>query len=152
MKRLIIIPTYNENQNIAGLIDEIRALSADFDVLVVDDNSPDGTAVTVEGLIKKTFGIHLLKRGSKQGLGTAYREGFKWAVTRGYDRLFTMDADFSHQPKYLSHIDDLLGKNELAIGSRYIRDGGVEGWPLRRKLLNSGDTILNYSSDSGRRL
>lgn len=136
VKRLVLIPTYNENQNIEKLVFEILALKTGFDILVIDDNSPDGTAATVQRLLAGQKRLNLIKRQGKLGLGSAYVEGFHWAKDKGYDRVFTMDADFSHQPKYLPGLDNILENNDLAVGSRYVKGGGVEGWPVKRKLLS----------------
>lgn len=136
LKPLVIIPTYNEKQNIEKLIAEILGLKPGFDVLVIDDNSPDGTEQTVRKLAAADNRISLITRPAKLGLGSAYLEGFKWAVLKGYERMFMMDADFSHQPKYLPELNRLLEENDMAVGSRYIEGGGVEGWPRDRKLLS----------------
>lgn len=153
-KTLIIIPTYNESQNIERLIREILLLPGDYDLLVIDDNSPDGTADIVENLknppvspflkggeegdLRLSYNrrINLLKRPSKLGLGTAYLTGFQLALEKNYDYVFTMDADFSHQPKYIPEMSALLENCDLVIGSRYVDKGGVEGWPLKRRILS----------------
>jgi|TARA_B110000003_G_scaffold212429_1_gene211440 dolichol-phosphate mannosyltransferase len=138
---LVVIPTYNEIENIELLLRDIISLQRDFDVLVVDDNSPDGTSAVVDKVAKEfPNNIFLLKRTSKLGLGTAYIAGFKWALKKQYDFIFEMDADFSHNPK------DLLGlysacENEncdMAIGSRYVTGVNVVNWPMNRVLLSWG--------------
>ena len=138
---LVVIPTYNEIENIELLLRDIISLQRDFDVLVVDDNSPDGTSAVVDKVAKEfPNNIFLLKRTSKLGLGTAYIAGFKWALKKQYDFIFEMDADFSHNPK------DLLGlysacENEncdMAIGSRYVTGVNVVNWPMKRVLLSWG--------------
>jgi dolichol-phosphate mannosyltransferase len=133
---LIIIPTYNECDNIAKLLEQILYLPILVDILIVDDNSPDGTGKIVEDLQTKNPRLKLLKRTGKLGLGTAYIEGFKIALTQNYQFIITMDADFSHDPKYLPQLVDDLKNFDLIIGSRYIKNGGVKNWPLKRRLLS----------------
>lgn len=145
---LIIIPTYNERENIAKLIEQILYLPILVDILIVDDNSPDGTGKIVEDLQINNPRIKLLNRSGKLGLGTAYIEGFKIALAQNYQFIITMDADFSHDPKYLPQLVDDLKNFDLIIGSRYIKNGGVKNWPLKRRLLNRlgnlyAKTILN---------
>ncbi len=139
---LVIIPTYNERANLGPLIEQIhRALPA-ADVLVVDDNSPDGTGLLAEAMAAKDKRVHVLRRPGKLGLGTAYIEGFRYALARGYDYVFEMDADFSHDPKYLP---DLLGAAEatydLVIGSRYVEGGGTTDWGVIRRFISRGGNI-----------
>ncbi len=136
VKRLVILPTYNENQNIEKLVDELLMLKPEYDILVIDDNSPDGTAITVKNRYRNNTRVALISREGKLGLGSAYMLGFKWAVEKGYERVFMMDSNFSHQPKYLPELDKQLDEFDISIGSRYIQGGGVEGWPLNRKLLS----------------
>ena len=133
---LVIIPTYNERENIESLIMEVLKQNIPVDVLVVDDNSPDGTGDIVRRLQKRDGRIHLIERSGKLGLGTAYIEGFKWAIKSGYDFVFEMDADFSHNPNDLPRLYHALNDFDLVIGSRYIRGIRVENWPLSRKLLS----------------
>ena len=139
-KRLVIIPTYNEKENIEAIIHEVRALPISFHVLVIDDGSPDGTGAIVKDLMKSTYtdSLYIIERAGKQGLGTAYITGFKWAVERGYDYIFEMDADFSHNPKDLLKLYDTLAHNEtdVAIGSRYITGVNVVNWPMSRVLMS----------------
>jgi dolichol-phosphate mannosyltransferase len=136
---LIIIPTYNEVENIVRIIESIFSLHKDINILVVDDNSPDGTSIKVKEVISK-FGsnLNLIPRDSKLGLGTAYISGFKWAIKKKFNFVFSMDADFSHNPSdikrlYLSCIDK---KNDISIGSRYIQGINVVNWPLERIILS----------------
>jgi len=137
---IVIIPTYNEKENIRAIIDAVFALPKDFHVLIVDDNSPDGTPQIVEDL-QKNYGIdklHLLKRRGKLGLGTAYIAGFKYAMENGYEYILEMDADFSHDPKdlvnlYLSCAED---GSDVSIGSRYATGVNVVNWPMGRVLLS----------------
>lgn len=135
-KSLVIIPTYNECDNIAKLIKQILQLPILIDILIVDDNSPDNTAKIVQGLQTSNPHIKLLKRSGKLGLGTAYIEGFKIARQEKYDFIITMDADFSHDPKYLPELINNLVDYDLIIGSRYIKNGGIQNWPLKRRVLS----------------
>ena len=138
---LVVIPTYNEIENIEPLLRDIILLQRDFDILVVDDNSPDGTSALVEKLIKEyPENIFLLKRTSKLGLGTAYIAGFKWALKRHYDFIFEMDADFSHNPKDLLRLYSACENEncDMAIGSRYVTGVNVVNWPVNRVLLSWG--------------
>lgn len=137
MKTFIIIPTYNERENIEKLVKEIFNLKiSGLEILIVDDNSPDGTAEIVEQLKKEFSQLHLLKRPAKLGLGSAYKAGFNYALDQGADYLLEMDADFSHQPKYLPTIIEQLNNYDLVIGSRYVRGGGVVNWQLWRRFLS----------------
>ena len=138
-KSLIIIPTYNERDNVNAIIDAILNLDDNFNLLIVDDNSPDGTADIVRGLQNRYQGrLHLESRKGKLGLGTAYIFGFKWALKNNYDYIFEMDADFSHDP------DDLIRlykacheeKGDVAIGSRYIKGVNIVNWPMSRLLMS----------------
>lgn len=136
---LVIIPTYNEKENIADIIDAVLALDQAFDVLVVDDNSPDGTADIVKHKIKENSDrVQILKRKGKHGLGTAYIEGFKLGLEKGYQYLFEMDADFSHNPEDLIKLYNscAIDGNDLAIGSRYVTGVNVVNWPMSRVLMS----------------
>ena len=138
---LVVIPTYNEIENIEPLLRDIILLQRDFDILVVDDNSPDGTSAIVEKLIKEyPDNIFLLKRTLKLGLGTAYIAGFKWALKRHYDFIFEMDADFSHNPNDLLRLYSACENEncDMAIGSRYVTGVNVVNWPMNRVLLSWG--------------
>ena len=137
MKTLIIIPTYNELENLPRLIPEVLSKDNGIDILIVDDNSPDGTAAFVENEMKNNNRIHLIKRPSKQGLGTAYIAGFKYAIQNGYDFVFEMDADFSHDPKEIPRFLDEIKNSDVILGSRYINGVNVINWPMRRLLLSS---------------
>ncbi|HEY5536947.1 MAG TPA: polyprenol monophosphomannose synthase [Ignavibacteria bacterium] len=137
-KILVIIPTFNESENIEKIIPEVL-LNSDvqnsYNILVIDDNSPDGTAMLVEKMNNPS--VRLLKREKKMGLGTAYVTGFKYAIENGYDMVFEMDADFSHDPKYLKKFVEKINEGyDLVIGSRYIKGVSVVNWPLRRLLLS----------------
>lgn len=141
MKHLVIIPTYNEKENIVAIIDEVLAL-ADMEVLVVDDNSPDGTGQIVKDKMKDNARIHLLERSGKLGLGTAYVAGFKYAIDHKYDFVSEMDADFSHNPKDLLRLRKAcLDGADVAIGSRYVTGGGFENWPKNRIFISKGGSL-----------
>lgn len=137
-KKIIVIPTYNEILNIKNIIEAVMKLPERFDVLVVDDDSPDGTAAVVATMAEEfTDRVFLEKRTEKSGLGTAYVHGFKWALGNGYDYIFEMDADFSHNPKDLSRLyQACIDGADLAIGSRYVKGVNVVNWPLNRVLLS----------------
>lgn len=136
MPTLVVIPTYNERNNIADLAKTILALSDDVSVLVIDDSSPDGTASVVQTLASKTPKIRLILRPSKQGLGSAYREGFAFALRHGFECIVTMDADFSHDPAQLESLVKATLDADVVIGSRYIQGGRIENWPWFRKQLS----------------
>lgn len=138
IRNLVIIPTYNEKENIEAIINAVLELPRRFELLIIDDNSPDGTALIVKGLMKKhPEQLHILEREGKLGLGTAYITGFKWAVEHGYEYIFEMDADFSHPPKDLISLQDACLKGaDLAIGSRYISGVNVVNWPMGRVLMS----------------
>ncbi|MBL7732744.1 MAG: polyprenol monophosphomannose synthase [Chitinophagaceae bacterium] len=144
MEKLVIIPTYNEKENIVNILHAIFELGEGFHVLVIDDGSPDGTAAIVKELQHKFQGqLFLEERTGKLGLGTAYIHGFKWAIAKGYAFVFEMDADFSHNPKDLPRLYNAC-KNEgadVAIGSRYIKGGGVVNWPRNRIALSKGASL-----------
>ena len=137
-KSLIIIPTYNEKENVERMIDAVISLAKEFHVLFVDDNSPDGTADLIEKAIKKHPGrVFIEKRAGKLGLGTAYIHGFKWSMEKDYDFVFEMDCDFSHNPEDLLRLHKELEQGcDLVIGSRYCKGGQVKNWPLKRILMS----------------
>ena len=136
-RALVIVPTYNERENIAKLIDSILAKDPRLEVLVVDDGSPDGTGAIVDGLAAKMPRVHALHRGKKLGLGTAYIAGFRWALERSYDFIFEMDADFSHDPAHLPQFLDAIRDADLVLGSRYLNAKvTVVNWPITRLLLS----------------
>lgn len=144
MKKLIIIPTYNEKENITSIINTIVALQQQFHILIVDDNSPDGTATIVKELQQQYTGILFLEeRTGKQGLGTAYIHGFRWALANGYDFIFEMDADFSHSPNDLDKLYKACaeGTADVAIGSRYVKGGHIDNWPRNRILLSKAASL-----------
>ncbi|MCG8700283.1 MAG: glycosyltransferase, partial [Bacteroidales bacterium] len=137
-KALVIIPTYNEIENINEIIDAVFKLEKELHLLIIDDNSPDGTADVVKGLQKSNKeSLHLLEREGKLGLGTAYITGFKWAIEHKYDYIFEMDADFSHNPKDLLKLHASLdGGADMTIGSRYKSGVNVVNWPMGRVLMS----------------
>ena len=136
---VVIIPTYNEKENIANIIGVVLSLPHEFDVLIIDDNSPDGTAAIVKGLIKENpERIHLVERSGKLGLGTAYIAGFKWALERHYEYIIEMDADFSHNPNDLIPLRKACAEEgaDLSVGSRYITGVNVVNWPMGRVVMS----------------
>ncbi len=137
-KRVVVIPTYNEIENISDIISSVLSLPYDYDILVVDDNSPDGTSKAVEHLMTQyPDRVFIQKRTQKTGLGTAYVHGFKWALKHNYDYIFEMDADFSHNPKDLDLLlEACMQGNDMTIGSRYVKGVNVVNWPLNRVLLS----------------
>ena len=138
IKILVISPTYNERMNIKRLIDMVLGDNPEYDLLIVDDNSPDGTSEKIKELQDDYKNLHLEIRDKKSGLGTAYIYGFKWALEHNYDIIIQMDADLSHNPKDLPMMVSKLKKNDLVIGSRYIKGISVVNWPLRRLILSYG--------------
>ena len=141
---LVIIPTYNEKENVVKMLETVMGLEFPFDVLIVDDGSPDGTARLVEEVASNfPDRIHLLERKGKLGLGTAYIVGFKWALERHYEYIFEMDCDFSHDPQDLVRlrIPCAEGGAGVTVGSRYVKGGGVVDWPLGRRLISKGASI-----------
>lgn len=136
--RIVIIPTYNEKENIEAIIRKVFSLDIDFDILVVEDNSPDGTADIVKNLQKEFSQLHILERKGKLGLGTAYIDGFNWCLARHYNYVFEMDADFSHNPEDLIRLHDACSNKggDLAIGSRYVSGVNVVNWPMGRVLMS----------------
>ena len=135
---IVIIPTYNECENAAAIIDAVLALQPDFDVLVVDDNSPDGTAAIVKEKMREHPGrVHIIERQGKLGRGTAYIAGFKWSLDHGYDYIFEMDADFSHNPADLVRLRTaVVAGADVAVGSRYVKGVNVVNWPMGRVLMS----------------
>ena len=137
MKKLVIIPTYNEKENIEQIISAVFALEQDFHILIVDDSSPDGTAEIVKNM-RQTYPLHLHLniRKVKDGLGQAYLHGFRWALQNQYDYIFEMDADFSHNPKDLNRLYEACQQADMSIGSRYSKGVNVVNWPMGRVLLS----------------
>ena len=146
MSALIVIPTYNELENLVPLIKAIfehlpTHLTSQVSILIVDDGSPDGTGRLADDLAINNPKISVLHRSEKKGLGTAYIEGFQWGLDREFKYLIEMDADFSHHPRYLPQMIELLGQNDVAIGSRYVAGGGTLNWGLGRKILSRAGSI-----------
>lgn len=135
---IVIIPTYNEKENVAAIIEAVFKLPRRFDILIIDDNSPDGTAGIVKDLQSKwPHSLHLIQREGKLGLGTAYIAGFRWALDNGYEFIFEMDADFSHNPEDLLKLYDACAEGaDVAIGSRYVTGVNVVNWPIGRVLMS----------------
>lgn len=146
MKKLVIIPTYKEKENAQHILKAIFDLGQDFHVLIIDDNSPDGTADIVKEIQKvNTDRLFLIERPGKLGLGTAYITGFQWALDHQYDYIFEMDADFSHDPDDLNRLflACTQGGADLAVGSRYVKGGELENWPLSRKIISMGGALYS---------
>lgn len=143
MDKLVIIPTYNEKENVEKIIRKVCSLAGNFHVLIVDDGSPDGTAAIVRSL-QAAFPqqLHLVERSGKLGLGTAYIFGFKWALERGYEYIFEMDADFSHNPDDLIRLHEACTAGaDVSVGSRYVRGGKVQNWPWDRIFISKGGAM-----------
>ncbi|MBI9059634.1 polyprenol monophosphomannose synthase [Labilibaculum sp. DW002] len=136
--RIVIIPTYNEKENIEAIVRKVFSLDTPFDILVIEDNSPDGTAAIVKKLQKEFSQLHIIERKGKLGLGTAYIAGFKWALEHNYEYVFEMDADFSHNPEDLVHLYKACSEKggDMAIGSRYVSGVNVVNWPMGRVLMS----------------
>lgn len=143
MKKMIIIATYNEKDNIEKILSEVYENVPDTHILVIDDNSPDKTYEIVERLAENQYAgkLFLMKRAGKLGLGTAYVAGFNWGLARDYDVIGQMDADFSHSPKYLPSMFEALKTYDLVLGSRYVAGGGVVNWSLKRKIISRGGSL-----------
>ncbi len=136
LKTIVVVPTYNERDNIYLLADSVLAQDENIQLLIVDDNSPDGTGIIADQLASESDRIHVIHRKSKQGLGSAYREGFKIALDLGADFIIEMDADFSHDPKVLPQFLSKMNEFDLVIGSRYLNGVSVVNWPIRRLMLS----------------
>jgi len=142
VKSLIVIPTYNERDNISELIADVLQVVPTIDLVIVDDNSPDGTGQLLDEIAASDPRVHVIHRPGKLGLGTAYVRGFQYAIEHGYDLVFEMDADYSHDPKYLPSILEAANDADLVIGSRYIKGGGTPNWsPLRKFVSGGGNTF-----------
>jgi dolichol-phosphate mannosyltransferase len=141
-RTLVVIPTYNESENIRPLATAVLALPGGMEILVVDDSSPDGTGDIARDLSRETSGrVHLLERPGKAGLGTAYLAGFRWGLEQGYDAIVQMDADFSHDPERVPVMVAGLDRADLVIGSRYVEGGGTVNWGLMRKVVSRGGSL-----------
>jgi len=143
LEKIVIIPTFNEKENIEAIIAAVINLQQDYHILIIDDGSPDGTASIVKSLFPKYPGqLFLEERRGKQGLGTAYIHGFKWALNNGYRFIFEMDADFSHNPADLERLYNACKNNaDVAVGSRYVKAGAVANWPANRIILSKGASM-----------
>nr|WP_231127511.1 polyprenol monophosphomannose synthase [Motilibacter aurantiacus] len=138
---MVVVPTYNEAVNVARTVGRVRAAVPDADVLVVDDNSPDGTGKIADGMAAEDSCVHVLHRAGKEGLGAAYLAGFSWALERDYGSVVELDADGSHQPEQLPLLLERLETADLVLGSRYVRGGKVVNWPRSREVLSRGGNI-----------
>jgi len=138
---LVVIPTYNEKENLELIVGRMRAALPEVHVLVADDNSPDGTGAIADRLAAEDDHIHVMHRAGKQGLGAAYLAGFDWALDNGYDVVIEMDADGSHQPEQLHLLLDKLRTADLVLGSRYVKGGSVVNWPKSREVLSRGGNV-----------
>lgn len=137
-RALICLPTYNEAENLPLLVAAIHREVPDVDLLVIDDNSPDGTGAIADGLAAADARVHVLHRAAKEGLGRAYVAGFGWALAHGYPLICEMDCDFSHQPRYLPELLAASATADVVLGSRYVPGGGTEGWAWHRRMLSRG--------------
>ena len=135
MKLLIIIPTYNEQENIKKLIENIFAYTPNVSILIIDDSSPDGTAATIKKLQKEFYNLHFIIRSSKSGLARAYIDGFKWGIEKNFDTFLQMDADFSHNPKYIPEMTKQIQINDVVIGSRLVKGGGIKNRSALRQMI-----------------
>jgi len=138
---LVIVPTYNESENIERLLDAIHEVLPEGHVLVVDDGSPDGTGALVDARAEKDERVHIMHREAKQGLGRAYLAGFRWALERDYTHIFEMDADFSHEPKMLPVLLERAKTADVVLGSRWVAGGGTVNWPAHRKAISRGGSL-----------
>ena len=140
MKKIVLIPTYNEKENIAAIITAVLSFESNYHILVIDDGSPDGTADIVRSIIENNPGrVYIECRSGKLGLGTAYIHGFKWALAHNYDYIIEMDADFSHNPNDLDRLCAACDDGaDVAVGSRYVKGGATENWPIDRKIYSQG--------------
>jgi len=143
-QNLVIIPTYNEKENIEAIVRKVFSLPKPFDILIIDDGSPDGTSGIIKTLQAEfNARLSMIEREGKQGLGTAYLKGFEWALDKNYEHIFEMDADFSHNPEDLVRLLEALTDKggDMSIGSRYVKNGKVENWPFIRKFISFGASI-----------
>src|SRR5262249_17055548 len=135
-RTIVVIPTYNERQNVPALVPEVLAQDPEIEILIVDDTSPDGTGAVVTDMRAREARLHLLTRSGREGLGPAYKDGFRWAVARGADLVVQMDADFSHNPAMLPRFFAEITDCDLVLGSRYVQGITVVNWPIERLLLS----------------
>lgn len=136
MRALIVLPTYDEAENVLRMAEEIFSTAPEVEILVVDDASPDGTGDLVAGAMETEPRLHLLRREGKLGLGSAYLAGFRYGLEHGHDLVLTMDCDFSHHPRYLPDLLSAAADHDLVIGSRYVPGGGISNWPIHRRFLS----------------
>ena len=141
VRPLIIVPTFNERENLPSLLDRVLEIVPFVNILVVDDNSPDGTGTLADDRAATDKRIHVLHRAGKEGLGKAYIAGFRWALERDYTHIFEMDADFSHDPAALPRFLEAAKTADLVLGSRWVEGGGTVGWPAQRRLLSQGGSL-----------
>jgi dolichol-phosphate mannosyltransferase len=141
---VILIPTFNERENLPSIVGEVLR-TVDVHVLVIDDNSPDGTGQIADQMASEDGRVHVLHRPGKQGLGKAYLAGFKWALVRPYAYILEMDADFSHQPRYLPQFFEAIKTHDLVLGSRYISGGGTHNWGILRQMISRGGSLYARS-------
>lgn len=144
LRATLILPTYNERENLLAMVAAVQALPAPFHIIIVDDNSPDGTGALADGLAAASSAVEVIHRPGKLGLGTAYAAGFRQAIAAGADPILTMDADFSHDPSYLPAMLEASSRYDLVIGSRYVPGGGVRDWPWHRRLNSWGANTLAH--------
>jgi dolichol-phosphate mannosyltransferase len=144
LRAALVLPTYNERENLAAMVAAIQALPTPIHIIVVDDNSPDGTGAIADALAAQSSAVEVIHRAGKHGLGTAYAAGFGRAIAAGNDLILTMDADFSHDPKYLPAILAASQRYDLVIGSRYVPEGGVRDWPWHRQALSWGANTIAH--------
>ncbi|MBM3687723.1 MAG: polyprenol monophosphomannose synthase [Actinobacteria bacterium] len=138
---LVIIPTYNESESLPGVVERVRAAVPDADVLIADDNSPDGTGRLADAMASADDHVHVLHRAGKEGLGKAYLAGFAWGLERGYDVLVEMDADGSHRPEELPRLLAQIPHSDIVLGSRWVPGGSVVNWPVSRRVLSQGGSL-----------
>lgn len=143
VKTLIVIPTYNERENISHIVPAIWAATPDVEILVVDDNSPDGTGQVVREMQSRNARLHLLSRAGKEGLGRAYIAGFQWALSQGFDVIVEMDADFSHRPQDLKGVLTAVPQHDFVIGSRWVKGGATVNWSFFRRLISRGGSLYS---------
>jgi dolichol-phosphate mannosyltransferase len=141
LRALVCLPTYNEQDNVVPMTEAILAATPDVDVLIIDDNSPDGTGQLADGIAGREPRVKVLHRAGKEGLGKAYLAGFDWALRQGYDLVLEMDADFSHDPKYLPGMLEASKEADLVLGSRNIEGGGTVNWGIVRKIISRGGSL-----------
>jgi dolichol-phosphate mannosyltransferase len=141
MKTLVVLPTYNERENVLAIVPAIFQATPDVEILIVDDNSPDGTGDVVRSMQGKYPKLHLLSRAGKEGLGRAYLAGFRWGLEKGFEAIVQMDADFSHRPEDLRELIKALPQHDFVMGSRWVKGGGTVNWGVGRKIISRGGSF-----------